>query len=134
MSGDDLIALRKRELPVYKALKTVEFWDALPRSGVGKVLKRKVRGRFCAGHERKIGGERRSTRQRWQFSYIHYVSGMSEEVSPPPAVREPTADSATEESPVDRFDPPQTLRINLFRRTSPSNQPIESPPYHSGLI
>ena len=31
-----------------------EFWDELPRSGVGKVLKRKVRERFWEGHERKI--------------------------------------------------------------------------------
>ena len=54
MSGDDLIALCKTELSAYKAPKTVEFWDELPRSGVGKVLKRKVRERFWEGHERKI--------------------------------------------------------------------------------
>ena len=54
VSGDDLIALCKQELSTYKAPKTVEFWDELPRSGVGKVLKRKVRERFWAGHERRI--------------------------------------------------------------------------------
>ena len=54
VSGDDLIALCKQELSPYKAPKTVEFWEELPRSGVGKVLKRKVRERFWAGHERKI--------------------------------------------------------------------------------
>ena len=54
VSGDDLIALCKRELSPYKAPKTVEFWEELPRSGVGKVLKRKVRERFWEGHERKI--------------------------------------------------------------------------------
>ena len=54
VSGDDLIALCKQELSAYKAPKTVEFWDELPRSGVGKVLKRKVRERYWAGHERKI--------------------------------------------------------------------------------
>ena len=54
VSGDELIALCKRALSAYKAPKTVEFWDALPRSGVGKVLKRKVRERFWEGHERKI--------------------------------------------------------------------------------
>ena len=42
MNGDDLIALCKQELSPYKAPKTVEFWEKLPRSGVGKVLKRKV--------------------------------------------------------------------------------------------
>ena len=56
MSGYDLIALCKQELSSYKAPKTVEFWDELPRSGVGKVLKRKVRERFWEGHERKIYG------------------------------------------------------------------------------
>ena len=54
VSGDDLIALCKRELSPYKAPKTVEFWKELPRSSVGKVLKRTVRERFWAGHERKI--------------------------------------------------------------------------------
>ena len=50
----ELIALCKRTLSGYKAPKTVEFRDALPRSGVGKVLKRKLRERFWEGHARKI--------------------------------------------------------------------------------
>ena len=54
VSGDALIALCKRELSPYKAPKTVEFWEELPRSGVGKVLKRKVRERFWTGRARKI--------------------------------------------------------------------------------
>ena len=54
VSAGDLIALCKQELSAYKAPKTVEFRDELPRSGVGKVLKRKVRERFWAGHERRI--------------------------------------------------------------------------------
>ena len=54
MSGDALIALCKQTLSPYKAPQTVEFWEKLPRSGVGKVLKRKVRERFWAGHARKI--------------------------------------------------------------------------------
>ena len=34
---------------------TIEkIWDELPRSGVGKVLKRKVRERFWVGIDRKI--------------------------------------------------------------------------------
>ena len=50
----EIIALCKDGLSAYKAPKTVEIWDELPRSGVGKVLKRKIRERFWAGHERKI--------------------------------------------------------------------------------
>jgi acyl-CoA synthetase (AMP-forming)/AMP-acid ligase II len=37
-----------------KAPKRVEVWPALPRSGVGKVLRREVRQRFWAGHDRHI--------------------------------------------------------------------------------
>jgi acyl-CoA synthetase (AMP-forming)/AMP-acid ligase II len=50
----EIIALCKDKLSPYKAPKTVEFWPELPRSGVGKVLKRKVREQFWIGHERKI--------------------------------------------------------------------------------
>jgi len=50
----EIIALCKNGLSTYKAPKTVEIWDELPRSGIGKVLKRKIRDRFWAGHERKI--------------------------------------------------------------------------------
>ncbi len=53
-SEAEIIALCKEGLSAYKAPKTVEFWGELPRSGVGKVLKRKVRERFWVGHDRKI--------------------------------------------------------------------------------
>jgi acyl-CoA synthetase (AMP-forming)/AMP-acid ligase II len=53
-SEAEIIALCKDKLSAYKAPKTVEFWDDLPRSGVGKVLKRKVRERYWVGYERKI--------------------------------------------------------------------------------
>jgi len=51
---DELIALCKKELGGVKAPKTVEIWQALPRSAVGKVLKREIRARFWEGHARKI--------------------------------------------------------------------------------
>ena len=54
VSEAEIVALCKRELAGYKAPKTVEFWDELPRSGVGKVLKREVRARFWEGRARKI--------------------------------------------------------------------------------
>jgi len=53
-SEAEIIALCKDKLSAYKVPKTVEFWDNLPRSGVSKVLKRKVRERYWVGHERKI--------------------------------------------------------------------------------
>ena len=54
LGEDEVIAICKDKLAAYKAPKTVEFWDELPRSGVGKVLKRKVREPFWEGHARKI--------------------------------------------------------------------------------
>ncbi len=53
-SADEIIALCKDKLSTYKAPKTVDFWDELPRSGVGKVLKREVRAHFWKGHDRRI--------------------------------------------------------------------------------
>jgi acyl-coenzyme A synthetase/AMP-(fatty) acid ligase len=34
----------------------VEFVDALPRSGVGKVMRRQVRERFWVGRTDRLGG------------------------------------------------------------------------------
>ncbi len=50
----EIISLCKEKLSAYKAPKTVEVWNELPRSGVGKVLKRKVREHFWVGIDRKI--------------------------------------------------------------------------------
>ncbi len=50
----ELIALCKQNLGSVKAPKTVEFWETLPRSAVGKVLKRQVRERFWAESDRQI--------------------------------------------------------------------------------
>jgi acyl-CoA synthetase (AMP-forming)/AMP-acid ligase II len=45
---------RERLGPV-KAPKTVEIWDVLPRSSVGKVLKREIRAKYWADQVRAIG-------------------------------------------------------------------------------
>ena len=37
-----------------KTPKSVEFWEELPRSPNGKVLKRTIRDRFWAGRDRTI--------------------------------------------------------------------------------
>jgi len=50
----ELIALCREKLGAVKAPKSIEFWPSLPRSAVGKVLKREVRQRFWAGQERAI--------------------------------------------------------------------------------
>jgi len=54
VSADELIALCKDRLGSVKAPKTIEFVDSLPRSPVGKVLKKDLRARYWQGVDRKI--------------------------------------------------------------------------------
>ena len=53
-SEDEIIALCKTELGSVKAPKTVEFWDELPRSPVGKVRKKDMREKFWEGRDRAV--------------------------------------------------------------------------------
>jgi acyl-CoA synthetase (AMP-forming)/AMP-acid ligase II len=48
-----LVACRAR-LGGVKAPKSIEVWPALPRSPVGKVLKKEIRERFWAGQQRRV--------------------------------------------------------------------------------
>jgi acyl-CoA synthetase (AMP-forming)/AMP-acid ligase II len=51
-SPDDLIAYVKKRVGSVKAPKQVEIWSDLPRSKVGKVLKREIRGQLAARSSR----------------------------------------------------------------------------------
>jgi acyl-CoA synthetase (AMP-forming)/AMP-acid ligase II len=50
----ELVALAKEKLGGVKAPKSVDFMATLPRSPVGKVLKKDLRATYWAGRERKI--------------------------------------------------------------------------------
>jgi acyl-CoA synthetase (AMP-forming)/AMP-acid ligase II len=52
--ADELIDLCKAKLGSVKAPKSVEFVDTLPRSPVGKVLKKDLRARYWQGTTRRI--------------------------------------------------------------------------------
>ncbi len=53
--GDsEIIALCKQRLGSVKTPKSVEFWEALPRTPVGKVDKKTIREKFWRGRERAI--------------------------------------------------------------------------------
>ena len=54
VGADELIALCKEKLGSVKAPKTVDFVDALPRSPVGKVLKKDLRAKYWQDSARKI--------------------------------------------------------------------------------
>ena len=50
----ELTAFCRERLGPIKTPKSVEFWSELPRSSVGKVLKRDIRAKFWAGRERMV--------------------------------------------------------------------------------
>jgi acyl-CoA synthetase (AMP-forming)/AMP-acid ligase II len=54
LDADSLVELCKRELGSMKAPKSIEFWSDLPRSAVGKVLKREIRDKFWKGQWRSV--------------------------------------------------------------------------------
>ncbi|WP_028218047.1 class I adenylate-forming enzyme family protein [Paraburkholderia oxyphila] len=54
VSADELVALCKEKLGSIKAPKSVDFVVALPRSTVGKVLKKDLREQYWQGQQRKI--------------------------------------------------------------------------------
>ena len=54
INEDDIINQCKERLGSVKAPKTVEVWESLPRSPVGKVLKKTIRQSFWEGMERSI--------------------------------------------------------------------------------
>ncbi|HEY2096316.1 MAG TPA: fatty-acid--CoA ligase, partial [Pseudonocardia sp.] len=53
-TGEELRAHVKEHIAGYKAPRSVEFTDALPLSGAGKVLKRELRARYWSGSSRGV--------------------------------------------------------------------------------
>jgi acyl-CoA synthetase (AMP-forming)/AMP-acid ligase II len=51
---EELIAHCKAFLAGYKCPKAVEFWDQLPTTPVGKILRKDVKKKFWEGRERSI--------------------------------------------------------------------------------
>jgi acyl-CoA synthetase (AMP-forming)/AMP-acid ligase II len=54
VSADELITLCKQKLGSVKAPKTIDFVSSLPRSPVGKVLKKDLRARYWQNASRNI--------------------------------------------------------------------------------
>ena len=54
VTDEELRNFCRKSLAVFKAPKTVEIWDDLPRSMLGKVLKREIRDKFWQGEARRI--------------------------------------------------------------------------------
>ena len=54
VGGDELIAYAKDKIGSMKAPKSIEFVDSLPRSPVGKVLKKDLRAKYWQNVDRRI--------------------------------------------------------------------------------
>lgn len=54
-SAEAVIAWARARIAAYKAPKTVDFLDALPRNPSGKVLRRELRAAYWAGRDRAVG-------------------------------------------------------------------------------
>ena len=54
VSGEELIAICRARLGAVKAPKSVAFIDSLPRSSVGKVMRRAVRDTYWVGQARRV--------------------------------------------------------------------------------
>jgi acyl-CoA synthetase (AMP-forming)/AMP-acid ligase II len=52
----DLIELTRERVGAVQKVTSVDVVDALPKSGVGKVLRREVRERYWAGRGERVGG------------------------------------------------------------------------------
>src|SRR5262249_32560816 len=50
----DLITFCRQEIAGYKVPRSIEFLDALPKSGAGKILKRDLREKYWQGKSRFI--------------------------------------------------------------------------------
>jgi acyl-CoA synthetase (AMP-forming)/AMP-acid ligase II len=50
-----IIAWARERIAGYKAPKSVDFIDALPRNASGKVLRRDLREAYWAGRDRRVG-------------------------------------------------------------------------------
>jgi len=56
LTAADIVAACTERLASYKKPRSVEFVDDLPKTGSGKLMRRKVRDRYWAGRERSVGG------------------------------------------------------------------------------
>jgi len=54
LTSDELIDFCKKRIARYKAPKSVEFLDSLPKTPSGKILKRELREKYWAGLERRV--------------------------------------------------------------------------------
>ena len=55
VTEQELLAFCKERLAGYKVPKSIEFWESLPTTPVGKILRKDIKKKFWGDHERTIG-------------------------------------------------------------------------------
>ncbi len=55
LTGEEIMAFAREHLASYKAPRSVDFMDELPRTGSGKLLKRQLRAPYWAGRTAQVG-------------------------------------------------------------------------------
>ena len=53
-AAEEIIQFCKERIAHYKAPKSIDFIDALPRAGSGKIHKKELRDRYWAGYEKRV--------------------------------------------------------------------------------
>ena len=56
LSEADVVAACDARLATYKKPRSVDFIDELPKTGSGKIMRRRIRDRYWDGRERSVGG------------------------------------------------------------------------------
>ena len=51
---EELVEFCKKGLGSVKTPKSIEFWDALPRTAAGKISRKDIRKQYWEGHERSV--------------------------------------------------------------------------------
>ncbi|MEN3331338.1 MAG: hypothetical protein V7641_703 [Blastocatellia bacterium] len=54
LTEEELNAHCRTRLPGFKIPKSIEFFDALPKGGTGKILKKELREKYWAGYEKRV--------------------------------------------------------------------------------
>jgi len=56
LDAEDVVAACAERLAGYKKPRSVDFVDELPKTGSGKIMRRRIRDRYWRGRERSVGG------------------------------------------------------------------------------
>src|SRR5205085_119101 len=54
LTEEELVAHCRGTLPGFKVPKSIEFFDALPKGGTGKILKKELREKYWEGYEKRV--------------------------------------------------------------------------------